>query len=82
MPVLLGKAPSSRRKASSPPAEAPMPTIGKEPNAPRATSGEALGAPDRVGSGRRFDLPKAASFLGKSGRGVATAAVLARLPNP
>src|SRR6185369_2544889 len=30
MPVLLGRAPSKRRKASRPPAEAPTPTIGNE----------------------------------------------------
>jgi hypothetical protein len=32
MPVLPGNAPSKRRKASKPPAEAPTPTIGKEPS--------------------------------------------------
>src|SRR5690348_11072651 len=35
MPVLLGKAPSRRRNASRPPAEAPMPTMGKEPGGRR-----------------------------------------------
>src|SRR6185436_20204555 len=31
MPVLLGRAPSRRRKASKPPADAPIPTIGNWP---------------------------------------------------
>jgi hypothetical protein len=36
MPVSTGMAPSIWVKASSPPAEAPMPTIGGDPTTPRS----------------------------------------------
>ena len=44
MPVSWASAPRSRRKASSPPADAPMPTMGNELAAAEAAPGLMLGA--------------------------------------
>src|ERR1041385_8104394 len=47
MPVSFGRAPRSLRKASSPPAEAPMPTTGNEPMPP-GLSGSSVPGPRRT----------------------------------